>query len=457
MKRASCRLLAGLALASLLCAPGRIEASSGGSFDMPRTLPLGPGWASSDVGNVWLLAGSLQSAGGLASSTQAFTNVSGWLFFQSGGTASVQFAQGAQQLRSRDGWALGVSTSSAIQFFFSGPMAANTLANATTVYWVADHLGGVFSSTVAFTLTYDAGQKAASISPAAGWNWGGIYQVVMTTSALSSDFNPLTSSHTANFVAMMDFSQRNVVRALGKSSMQVDVASGALPGTGLILFVSDPMTSPDRVDPAQIQTANAKALSNLGPQAAALSVVEINAYNEQGNLLSENFSVPVGLSLPYSATNGFIDGASQARSNSLALWVLNESADLWVKVPGASVGAGQVTAPLQHFSVYGLLASEDQNTSQVYPYPIPWRPFTDNPARYGTLSAGITFANLPQAGTIKIYTVSGELVRELPLTGSPSVVWDGKNSVGSYVSSEVYLWVVQSGPNRKTGKLMVVR
>lgn len=445
-----------LALALCLCSPGRLWASSGGSYEITRFLASGPGGIDADGGNVFLLVGAFQSAGGLASSTQAFTNLSGYLIFRSS-YAAVVLAQAAQQIKNRDGWSLGVATSSAVQLFFATPMATTTLASAATVYWTADRLGNARTSTVAFTMSYDPSLQAALITLAAGWDWGNSYQVVLGTSAMDADFNTLPSSYTTNLLALMDFSQRNVVKAMGNGSMQVDVASNALTGTGLILFVSNPASAPDRISPGMIAAANAKAMANLGPQASALSVSEINAYDNQGNLLSANFSVPVWLTLPYSASNGLVTGASQAREKNLALWALNEPASLWTKVPGSSVGSGQVTGPLRHFSVYGLLALQDQNVSEVYPFPVPWRPFSSSPARYGTLSGGITFANLPQAGTIKIYTTSGELVRELGLTGNPTVVWDGKNSSGQDAASEVYLWLIESGPNRKTGKLMVVR
>lgn len=445
-----------LALTLSLAAPAGLRASSGGPYEITRSLTSGPGGIDEDGGNVFLLVGAFQSAGGLASSTQTFTSLSGYLIFRSS-SAAVVLAQAAQQIKNRDGWSLGVATSSALQFYFATPMATTTLANAATVYWTADRLGNAMTSTVAFTMSYDSSLQAALITPTDGWSWGGSYQVVLGTSAMDADFNTLPSSYTTQLLALMDFSQRNVVKALGNSSMRVDVASNALTGTGLILFVSNPVAAPDRVSPGMIAAANAKALANLGPQAQALSVSEINAYDSQGNLLSANFSVPVWLALPYSASNGLVTGASQAREKNLALWVLNEQNSLWTKVPGSSVGSGQVTGPLRHFSVYGLLVLQDQDVTQVYPFPVPWRPNAGSPARYGTLSGGITFANLPQAGTIKIYTTNGELVRELGLTGNPTVVWDGKNFSGKDVASEVYLWLIESGSNRKTGKLMVVR
>jgi len=69
---------------------------------------------------------------------------------------------------------------------------------------------------------------------------------------------------------------------------------------------------------------------------------------------------------------------------------------------------------------------------------------------------------------IRIYTLSGALVRSLDVETAPRVtsvigipisdiVWDVKNSAGAVVASGVYIWEITSGPNRKTGKLAVIK
>lgn len=69
-------------------------------------------------------------------------------------------------------------------------------------------------------------------------------------------------------------------------------------------------------------------------------------------------------------------------------------------------------------------------------YPRPWKPGTG-----GTHDAvGITFAPVPDNTTIRIYTLAGELVKEL--TALPAdlnaKVWDGRNTAGKKVASGVY-------------------
>ena len=87
---------------------------------------------------------------------------------------------------------------------------------------------------------------------------------------------------------------------------------------------------------------------------------------------------------------------------------------------------------------------------------MPFRPNAGNPARYGTWAGGITFTSLPAYGRIKLYTISGALVRDFDIA-APTLKWDLKNTDGQIVSSGVYLWEITAGKNRKTGKLVVIK
>ena len=147
------------------------------------------------------------------------------------------------------------------------------------------------------------------------------------------------------------------------------------------------------------------------------------------------------------------------RAKNLGLYVLDEPRALWLRLPGATVDtAGRtVTGVTPHFSVYALIGAADTTVDDVHPFPVPWAPNSGNPLN-GTLAGGITFTNLPTQGTISIYTLSGQLVRSIPIPAfSVAVVWDVKTPSGQNVVSGVYLWRVQSGSNSKVGKLMVIR
>jgi hypothetical protein len=87
-----------------------------------------------------------------------------------------------------------------------------------------------------------------------------------------------------------------------------------------------------------------------------------------------------------------------------------------------------------------------KNLTEVVPYP---NPFV---IREGTEK--VTFDRLPYQAKIKIYTVAGELVREIN-TGDQ---WDGRNKAGELVSGGMYLFYISdvSGKNA-VGKVAVIR
>ena len=58
---------------------------------------------------------------------------------------------------------------------------------------------------------------------------------------------------------------------------------------------------------------------------------------------------------------------------------------------------------------------------------------------------------------MRVYTVSGELVRALEKNDAGETLdWDLKNSRGQAVVSGVYVFTVKSGSQKNTGKLMVI-
>jgi len=75
----------------------------------------------------------------------------------------------------------------------------------------------------------------------------------------------------------------------------------------------------------------------------------------------------------------------------------------------------------------------------------------------------LNFVGLPSECTIKIYTLAGDLVREIHHSdaGSPlsqgREAWDAKTAHGDPAASGVYLWRVDSSVDGKNGKLMIIR
>jgi len=77
----------------------------------------------------------------------------------------------------------------------------------------------------------------------------------------------------------------------------------------------------------------------------------------------------------------------------------------------------------------------------------------------GTEQQGITFTNLSAEGAIKIYTISGELVREYdykPADGG-KWTWDVETSRGEKVFSGVYIYYIKNEKEQKKGRLIIIR
>ncbi|UCH82845.1 MAG: hypothetical protein JSW50_10240 [Candidatus Latescibacterota bacterium] len=89
-------------------------------------------------------------------------------------------------------------------------------------------------------------------------------------------------------------------------------------------------------------------------------------------------------------------------------------------------------------------------------FPNPFNPETE-------LRINLTddFIHSGQPMTVRIYDVTGALVRELyggrPNTAVVQVVWDGRDQRGNQVASATYFGVVQAGESRMTTKLMMLK
>jgi hypothetical protein len=81
-------------------------------------------------------------------------------------------------------------------------------------------------------------------------------------------------------------------------------------------------------------------------------------------------------------------------------------------------------------------------------------PFSFDPADFGT------------RGALRIYDSGGQLVRELPIarvrTSLPGAqafygfTWDGRNDDQKYVASGIYIYLLESGSAKSTGKIAVI-
>ena len=85
---------------------------------------------------------------------------------------------------------------------------------------------------------------------------------------------------------------------------------------------------------------------------------------------------------------------------------------------------------------------------RIYPNPF----VSGGPAR-------MTFAGLPPAARIDLFSAAGRLVRSLEADLGGIVLWDGRNARGSAVGSGVYFYTLALGGSEGggRGKVAVIR
>jgi hypothetical protein len=222
--------------------------------------------------------------------------------------------------------------------------------------------------------------------------------------------------------------------------------------------------TPFRVQPQTLQAAESR-LTTLGPHFKILpqSLLELNMVKDDGTYHDAALALPAALSIPYADADhdGIVDGTNPpVRAKSLMLWRLDEENGMWVKVPDSSVdtAAALVSGSIRTLHAYALIGSAVTDVSNVYAYPVPWSPNSGNPS-LGNRAQGIRFANTPTEGRIRIFNIAGELVRSLdiPPGNLGTVSWDVRTDGSRDVVSGVYIWMAESGSNRKSGKLMIIR
>tara|TARA_Y100000748_G_scaffold231303_1_gene195320 strand:- start:319 stop:639 length:321 start_codon:yes stop_codon:yes gene_type:complete len=84
-----------------------------------------------------------------------------------------------------------------------------------------------------------------------------------------------------------------------------------------------------------------------------------------------------------------------------------------------------------------------------------------NPYRAGsTFTDGkLHFEGLPSTCVIKIYTVTGKLVKTIARNGNSAGLeeWDVRNDNGDKIAPGLYIYHIKAGANEFTGKFSVVR
>jgi len=104
-----------------------------------------------------------------------------------------------------------------------------------------------------------------------------------------------------------------------------------------------------------------------------------------------------------------------------------------------------------------VVAASDSGLKLVHTVPDPY--YVTSPFETTTENKVIKFVNLPTDAIIRIYTLSGVLVRILEhhsVSFGGDEVWDVRNRSGQFVSSGVYFYHIEAGGARRVARMTVV-
>jgi hypothetical protein len=355
---------------------------------------------------------------------------------------------------SRD--ASNVPAGAAVRITFDYPMDHASVAAAFALKAIMDNNGTSLDAiSVSGTTTWDATGQIFSFIPAA-LSKGYAYRADLAATAQSADEVKVSSAESWQFTVIYDHSRENTTYSTDRRA-SVRTGSGTLPNDGYILINRDPRNNPTFADPVQITLGINKVLAEGDPFFYPIqsSISEFNLFDSSGTRVATTFAEAAILALYYTDADGdgIVDGTTPPiHARDLVLYRLDEGHGLWVRVPNCSVNLAEhyVYAPVLSFSVYTIMAAPALNVSSAYAFPNPFKPSAGHTA--------VTFTNLSSQCTIKIFTLSGDLVKTInENSGTGQNTWDVKNESGELLASGTYFFIIKSSSDTKSGKLVVIR
>jgi len=377
-----------------------------------------------------------------------------------------------------DGEIVGVLPDTGMEAKFSKVMDTGSVKEGLKLIAVKDNLNNSINEEVSLNFAWEDSTKTV-ITPVSELKKNYLYKLQVTEWVIDLASNTVTGEREIIFRTIMDHTKKNVIvkatderlmvtleanalaATLEANALTVTLEANALPEDGYLIINTEPLTYQFKVDPEVINVANERSITN-GWYPIEGCLWEIKVCKANGDWMEDNFGSEVRIIFPYDEDNGVVENALiPLMEETLQAFWLNEEHSNWVRVPGSRVDRENnvvATGEVPHFSVFGLMGSAVYDLSDAHAYPVPWKP-NDGKDETGTEQDGITFTYLSSQGVIKIYTISGELVREYdykPADGG-KWTWDVETSRGEKVFSGVYIYYIKNEKEQKTGRLMIIR
>ncbi|MFC2048886.1 Ig-like domain-containing protein [Elusimicrobiota bacterium] len=346
----------------------------------------------------------------------------------------------------------GVAITTPLAIIFDERMDVEKTTGATKLFPVKDSAANTLSAgsiAGSFSESYSTStlKHTITFTPTASLKNNYVYEIRLSTTASDTMGNALGSSVTYSFTTIINHSETNTVKSQD-GSVSVTVSPGSMTDNFYIEISTD--TANDPTGAPKITSANSKLLLDNDPFTFPISnvTVSIKAYNSQGKKITTDFAKPIEISISYpdSDNNGIVDGTSrELQESSLSMFWLDETNDLWVKLPDSlyDKSLNKITASVAHFTIFTLMGAGTTELNDAYAFPVPYMPSQHN---------NITFTNLSSECTIYIYTLNGELVKEIAHSGGQQETWNNIDA-----GSGIYLYLIKNDNYTKKGKLMIIR
>jgi hypothetical protein len=339
---------------------------------------------------------------------------------------------------------VGIPLDSSGTIVFSKEMDETSLSGAVSLTKTRDNLGVSTNVPIGVTISPSLSENTYSLSWPTPLDGNSLYELSVSTSAQDIFGMTLSSSSVFQFTTLMGRTIRNVITE-GLSGIQVDIPPLSLEEDGYLTM---------KGTPADINLATNKYLSHtMDSFRRPLDgrIVSLSLLDESD--APQSFRKPVTLTFPYTKElSGQVTGGSPyLNEETLSILWLDETHNVWVPLPSSvDTGNQTVTATASRISSFALAGRSDPDISEAYAFPSPYRASSGQP--------GITFSGIGQNSTIRLYTVSGKLVREIRVSGGTGqYLWDVTNEDGEPVESGVYYYSVVSPSSTKQGSLAVLK
>lgn len=187
---------------------------------------------------------------------------------------------------------------------------------------------------------------------------------------------------------------------------------------------------------------------------AAPSAIPADSPGLEGLGAAVEITVPLGVHLLKPASLKLCYTNAQAAGKDESKFVIafhNPVNTLWFPLASSDDPvANCVTAFVPHFTLFQVMsAGPSQTVSTTKMFPNPFRPSQGH-----TL---VTFTSVPANARIRIYTMTGGLIKDIAATPAGVASWDATNQSGEKVASGVYFAFVQGAGESRTFKVAVQR